>query len=152
MAPEIGDLGEHDEIQSEMMAELCLVVDNQDKVIGAESKHACHRDGGIRHRAFSVLIFDSKGRLLLQKRSAEKITFPGVWANSCCSHPLDIESENDGSDGVENAARRKLYQELGIPLGITETWSFHHIGRMEYSCRWDKDWIERENDHIMVVK
>jgi len=152
MAPEIGDLGEHDEIQSEMMAEMCLVVDEQDNVIGSETKHACHRDGGIRHRAFSVLIFDSKGRLLVQKRSAEKITFPGVWANSCCSHPLDMKSENDGSDGVENAARRKLDQELGIPVRITGAWSFHHIGRMEYSCRWDKDWIEREIDHIMVVQ
>ena len=152
MATEIGELGDHDDIQSEMMSEMCLVVDNQDNVIGSETKHACHRGRGIRHRAFSVLIFDSKGRLLIQKRSAEKITFPGVWANSCCSHPLDMKSENDGLHGVENAARRKLDQELGIPVEITETWSFHHIGRMEYSCRWDKDWIEREIDHIMVVQ
>jgi len=151
MAAENGELLDHDKIQSEMMAEMCLVVDIDDNVIGAETKYVCHRDVGIRHRAFSVLIFDSKGRLLVQKRSTEKITFPGVWANSCCSHPLDIESENHGSDGVENAARRKLDQELGIPVGISETWSFHHIGRMEYSCRWDKDWIEREIDHIMVV-
>ena len=40
---------------------------------------------GSRHRAFSVLIFDSEGRLLVQKRASEKITFPGVWANSCCN-------------------------------------------------------------------
>jgi geranylgeranyl diphosphate synthase type I len=60
-------------------------------------------------------------------------------------------SENDGPNGVENAARRKLEQELGIPVEISETWSFGHIGRMEYSCRWDNDWIEREIDHIMVV-
>ena len=61
------------------------------------------------------------------------------------------EQENEGSNGVENAARRKLEQELGIPLDITEKWSFNHIGRMEYSCRWNEDWIEREIDHIMVV-
>ena len=152
MAPEISELEDHDEVQSEMMAEMCLIVDKQDNVIGSETKRECHWGSGIRHRAFSVLIFDSQGRLLVQKRSAEKITFPGVWANSCCSHPLDMKSENDGSAGVENAARRKLDQELGIPLEITETWSFHHIGKMEYSCRWDKDWIEREIDHIMVVQ
>ena len=151
MAPEIGKIGEHDEIQSEMMGEMCLVVDIDDNVIGAESKLSCHKDDGIRHRAFSVLIFDSQGRLLVQKRSTQKITFPGVWANSCCSHPLDIESENTGNDGVKNAARRKLDQELGIPMGISEDWAFHHIGRMEYSCRWNEDWIEREVDHIMVV-
>ena len=151
MAPEIGKIGEHDEIQSEMMGEMCLVVDIDDNVIGAESKLSCHKDDGIRHRAFSVLIFDSQGRLLVQKRSTQKITFPGVWANSCCSHPLDIESENTGNDGVKNAARRKLDQELGIPMGISEDWAFQHIGRMEYSCRWNEDWIEREVDHIMVV-
>tara|TARA_B100001094_G_C18154169_1_gene785447 strand:+ start:305 stop:1993 length:1689 start_codon:yes stop_codon:yes gene_type:complete len=152
MVPEIIELEDHDEVQSEMMAEMCLIVDKQDNVIGSETKRNCHWGSGIRHRAFSVLIFDSQGRLLVQKRSAEKITFPGVWANSCCSHPLDMKSENDGSEGVENAARRKLDQELGIPLEITEKWSFHHIGKMEYSCRWDKDWIEREIDHIMVVQ
>jgi len=151
MAPEIGKIGHHDEIQSEMMGEMCLVVDIDDNVIGAETKLACHKDDGIRHRAFSVLIFDSRGRLLVQKRSDQKITFPGVWANSCCSHPLDVETENFAPEGVENAARRKLDQELGIPMDITEGWSFHHIGRMEYSCRWNEDWIEREIDHIMVV-
>ena len=151
MAPEIGEVEDLDSIQAEMMGEMCLVVDSDDNVIGAETKLVCHKDDGIRHRAFSVLIFDSLGRLLVQKRSSEKITFPGIWANSCCSHPLDIGSENEGSNGVENAARRKLEQELGIPVEITESWSFHHIGRMEYSCRWDNDWIEREIDHIMVV-
>ena len=151
MVPDIIELGDHDEVQSEMMAEMCLIVDKDDNVIGSDTKHSCHWGSGIRHRAFSVLVFDSQGRLLIQKRSVEKITFPGVWANTCCSHPLDMDSENEGSEGVENAARRKLDQELGIPLEISETWSFHHIGRMEYSCRWDKDWIEREIDHIMVV-
>ena len=151
MAPEIGEVEDLDSIQAEMMGEMCLVVDSDDNVIGAETKLVCHKDDGIRHRAFSVLIFDSLGRLFVQKRSSEKITFPGIWANSCCSHPLDIGSENEGSNGVENAARRKLEQELGIPVEITESWSFHHIGRMEYSCRWNNDWIEREIDHIMIV-
>ncbi len=151
MATEIGKIGDHDVVQSEMMGEMCLVVDSDDNVIGADTKLICHKDKGIRHRAFSVLIFDSLGRLLVQKRSSEKITFPGVWANSCCSHPLDVESENDGANGVENAAKRKLDQELGITSEITDNWSFNHIGRMEYSCRWNEDWIEREIDHIMVV-
>lgn len=145
------DLKDHDSIQSEMMGEMCLVVDKNDNVTGSSSKLSCHSGEGIRHRAFSVLIFDSESRLLIQKRSSEKITFPGVWANSCCSHPLDIESENCGEKGVENAAKRKLEQELGITTSVTGSWDFHHIGRMEYSCRWDDEWIEREIDHIMVV-
>ena len=39
--------------------------------------------------------FNSDGKLLLQCRSAEKITFPLYWANTCCSHPLDITGETD---------------------------------------------------------
>ncbi|HJO84894.1 MAG TPA: NUDIX domain-containing protein, partial [Candidatus Thalassarchaeaceae archaeon] len=72
-----------------MMGEKCLVVDEQDNVMGSLSKLDCHYMRGHRHRAFSVLLFDSKGRLLVQRRSSEKITFPGVWGNTCCSHPLD---------------------------------------------------------------
>ena len=151
MPPEKYDLGFHDTTQSEMMSEMCLLVDIDDNVTGAASKLSCHRIGGKRHRAFSVLVFDSRGRLLVQKRSSDKITFPGVWANSCCSHPLDIESENIGIEGVKNAAIRKLEQELGIPGEVTEGWSFEHIGRIEYSCRWNHEWVEREIDHIMVV-
>jgi len=151
MRPEIPDLENHDSSQFEMMNEMCLVVDIDDNVTGSESKLICHKNEGIRHRAFSVLIFDSKGRLLVQKRSPEKITFPGVWANTCCSHPLGIGAEDDGIDGVRDAAIRKLEQELGISNEISSNWTFHHIGRIEYSCRWDKDWIEREIDHIMVV-
>ncbi len=43
---------------------------------------------GVLHRAFSVFLFDSEGRLLLQQRSPEKITFPEHWTNTCCSHPV----------------------------------------------------------------
>ena len=53
--------------------------------------------------------------------------------------------------GVENAAKRKLEQELGISRSVTDSWDFHHIGRMEYACRWNDEWIEREIDYIMVV-
>ncbi len=142
----------HDSTQFEMMDEMCLLVDSEDRIIGSKSKLACHRNEGFRHRAFSVLIFDSEGRLLVQKRSSEKITFPGVWANSCCSHPLDLESEKNGPEGAINAARRKLWQELGVPQNESDLWTFHHIGKMEYSCRWNEEWIEREIDHIMVVQ
>jgi isopentenyl-diphosphate delta-isomerase len=48
---------------------------------------------GLLHRAFSVFLFDTQGRLLLQQRADEKITFPGYWTNTCCSHPLNKEDE-----------------------------------------------------------
>ena len=142
----------HDAAQSDMMLEKCILVDRGDNAIGSDSKYLCHYGEGRLHRAFSVLLFDSSGKMLMQKRSAEKITFPGIWANSCCSHPLDIEGENgDSKLGVVVAARRKMEQELGIPSSISDKWDFHHMGRMEYSCRWDDEWVEREIDHVIVA-
>ena len=146
-------LSKLDSSQLEMMKEMCLVVDENDKVIDSVSKIDCHRGKGIRHRAFSVLIFDSEDRLLMQQRSIEKITFPGIWANSCCSHPLDIENENgDEIEGVIHASKRKMFQELGIPEEISSSWDYNHIGRFEYSCRWDDEWIEHEIDHVLIVR
>ena len=146
-------LSKLDSSQLEMMKEMCLVVDENDKVIDSVSKIDCHRGKGIRHRAFSVLIFDSEDRLLMQQRSIEKITFPGIWANSCCSHPLDVENENgDEIEGVIHASKRKMLQELGIPEEISSGWDYNHIGRFEYSCRWDDEWIEHEIDHILIVR
>ena len=107
-------LSELDSSQLEMMKEMCMAVDENDRVIDSVSKIDCHRGKGIRHRAFSVLILVSEDRLLMQQRSSEKITFPGIWANSCCSHPLDIENENgDPVEGVIHASKRKMLQELG---------------------------------------
>ena len=146
-------LSKLDSSQLEMMKEMCLVVDENDKVIDSVSKIDCHRGKGIRHRAFSVLIFDSEDRLLMQQRSIEKITFPGIWANSCCSHPLDIENENgDEIEGVIHASKRKMFQELGIPEKVSSSWDYNHIGRFEYSCRWDDEWIEHEIDHVLIVR
>ena len=142
-----------DSSQAEMMEELVLCLDSDDNVIDSSSKFTTHHGEGILHRAFSVLIFDSEGRLLVQQRSSDKITFPAVWANSCCSHPLDIDGENDDPiEGVKEAARRKLDQELGIPRTITNDWKFNHIGRFEYKCRWDSDWVEHEIDHVLIVE
>ena len=146
-------LSKLDSSQLEMMKEMCLVVDENDKIIDSVSKIDCHRGKGIRHRAFSVLIFDSEDRLLMQQRSNEKITFPGIWANSCCSHPLDIENENgEEIEGVIHASKRKMFQELGIPLEVSSGWDYNHIGRFEYSCRWDDEWIEHEIDHVLIVR
>ena len=77
-----------DTIQESLMAEAVIQVTENDAVIGPISKLDSHHQEGKFHRAFSVMLFDSSGRLLLQRRASHKITFPNVWANSCCSHPL----------------------------------------------------------------
>jgi isopentenyl-diphosphate delta-isomerase len=54
---------------------------------------------GMLHRAFSVFLF-KEDRLLLQQRADTKITFPGYWTNTCCSHPLATEDEMNEHDNI----------------------------------------------------
>lgn len=143
-----------DSIQSELMAEAIISTDEWDNVEGPISKIAAHRGTGSYHRAFSVLLFDSKKRLLLQRRAADKVTFPNVWANSCCSHPLHSEEEmdEDNAMGVKRAAVRKLEQELGIAAHQVPLEDFHFMTKMRYCARMNNTWTEREIDHILVIQ
>ncbi len=146
-------LGENDSIQESLMAEAVIQVSENDEVIGPISKFDSHYKVGTYHRAFSVLLFDSSGRLLLQRRASHKITFPDVWANSCCSHPLhsDEELEMKNNLGVKRAAIRKLEQELGISPSQVPLDKFNFVTKMRYQARQDDDWIEREVDHCLVI-
>ena len=79
----------HDQQQLSLLNEKCILVDQNDNILGSETKKNCHLitniNKGMLHRAFSIFIFDSQNRLLLQKRSAQKITYPSHWTNTCCS-------------------------------------------------------------------
>lgn len=93
----------------------------------------------------------------LLQRSPVKITFPLIWANTCCSHPLHVSSEliEENARGVKNAARRKLEQELGIPPEDVPLDSFTWITRVHYEgSSVEKDgsvyWGEHEIDWIMM--
>lgn len=143
-----------DSTQASMMAEAVLQVDENDVVVGPISKADSHYQSGSLHRAFSVLLFNSDGQLLLQQRAHDKITFPSVWANSCCSHPLASaeEMEEENGLGVKVAAIRKLDQELGISPDSIDINDFHFITKMRYSARMNADWIEREIDHILMIQ
>ncbi len=76
---------------------------------------------GLLHRAFSVFLFNDQNQLLLQQRSLAKITFPGYYTNTCCSHPLANESTHPPINGVIQAAIRKLNHELGIPTNEVDS-------------------------------
>jgi len=71
--------------------EQVVLVDEQDHPIGLMEKQAAHVTPHL-HRAFSVFIFNSKGELLLQQRALTKYHSPGLWTNTCCSHPRDGET------------------------------------------------------------
>ena len=142
-----------DEDQAALMAEAVIQVNENDTVVGPVSKVQAHRGAGTYHRAFSLLLFNTKGEMLLQQRSSDKVTFPNVWANACCSHPLHSEEEMEESKamGVKRAAVRKLEQELGIDPSSISTDDMVFMTKMRYSARMNAEWIERELDHVLVL-
>ena len=114
-------------------------------------------NAGLLHRAFSAFVFDSSNRLLLQRRAPSKITFPNMWTNTCCSHPLGVPSETGASlstavAGVQRAAQRKLEQELGIPRAQMPTEGMRFLTRIHYKAASDGKWGEHEIDYILVAR
>lgn len=163
----------HDEEQIKLMEELCIVLDYNDVPIGAGTKKLCHImdniNDGLLHRAFSVFLFNEDGKLLLQQRADEKITFPNMWTNTCCSHPLCVPSElgltssakgaiNDLATAVQGAkvaARRKLFQELGIPGTDCPIENFDYLTRIHYKSASGEEsskWGEHEIDYILILR
>ena len=98
-------------------SEELILVDDEDNEIGFRSKADCHDGGGIRHRAFSLFLFNDDGELLLQQRSKEKRLWPGFWSNTCCSHPRRGES-------LSVAAGRRLIDELNISAELESVFHF----------------------------
>ncbi|KAJ9623249.1 isopentenyl-diphosphate delta-isomerase idi1 [Taxawa tesnikishii (nom. ined.)] len=160
-ATQDNDLEGYDEEQIRLMDEVCIVLDEDDMPIGSASKKVCHLmeniDKGLLHRAFSVFLFDKKNRLLLQQRATEKITFPDMWTNTCCSHPLGVPGETGSTldaaiMGVKRAAQRKLDQELGIKAEQVPLDKFHFLTRIHYKAPSDGKWGEHEIDYILFIK
>jgi isopentenyl-diphosphate Delta-isomerase len=115
-------------------ADEVILVNEQDEQTGTIEKMEAHRRA-LLHRAFSVFIFNGKGEMLLQQRAMGKYHSPGLWTNACCSHPRPGES-------VEEAAGRRLKEEMGIDVKIEKVFDF--IYRTEF----DNGLTEFEFDHV----
>ncbi|WP_036946313.1 isopentenyl-diphosphate Delta-isomerase [Pseudanabaena sp. PCC 6802] len=118
------------------MEEQVILVDERDRPIGIAEKMQAHRDG-LLHRAFSIFVTNTKGELLLQKRSRSKYHSGGLWTNTCCSHPRPGES-------TEAAARRRLQEEMGFSCDL------HEIFNFTYQANLDNGLIEHEFDRVFV--
>ncbi len=103
-----------------------LRVDERDRVVGTASRHACHAGRGLRHRAFLVMIRNSKGELLLARRSRRKKLWPGWWDGTVAGHVEKGETYASG-------ARRRVFEELGIRPRLRRT------GLFAYTARWRGD-------------
>jgi isopentenyl-diphosphate delta-isomerase len=117
--------------------ESLILVDPADREVGYMSKTECHQGRGTLHRAFSLLIFNEAGELLLQQRSAAKRLWPLYWSNSCCSHPRLAES-------MEAATQRRLREELGVHCALRFLYKF------EYQAQFDEAGAEHELCSVFV--
>lgn len=113
-----------------------ILVDTQDNEIGTMEKMEAHKKG-VLHRAFSILLLDETGKVLLQKRSLNKYHSSGLWTNTCCSHPLPGEK-------LEEATRRRLREEMGIDLQPAFAFTFIYRAELDHQL------VEHELDHVFI--
>ena len=112
------------------------LVNAEDKPSGSMEKLEAHEKGAL-HRALSVLIVNSKKEILLQRRALGKYHSPGLWTNTCCSHPYPGEDPN-------KAAKRRLQEEMGMSAELEFLFKFR------YKCDFENGLIEHELDHVFV--
>ena len=111
-----------------------ILVNENDEVTGTAEKMEAHRKG-LLHRAFSIFVFNNKGEMLMQQRALEKYHSGGLWTNACCSHPRPGEK-------TDEAARRRLKEELGFETPLTKIFQF------TYHASFDNGLAEHEVDHV----
>jgi isopentenyl-diphosphate Delta-isomerase len=114
------------------------LVDTQDNPNGSMEKLEAH-EKGLLHRALSVLIINTNKEILLQRRALGKYHSPGLWTNTCCSHPYPGENPTE-------AANRRLKEEMGMVADLEFAFKF------QYKCDFDNGLIEHELDHVFMGK
>jgi isopentenyl-diphosphate delta-isomerase len=120
------------------MAEQVVIVDKNDVTLDLEEKLKAHELGRL-HRAVSVFVFNSHGLFLLQQRAYSKYHCPGLWTNTCCTHPLPGEAP-------EVAAHRRLVEEMGFDCKLKKAFPYVYRAVMPNGL------IEYEYDHVFVGK
>lgn len=119
-----------------MAEEHVILVDEQDREIGTMEKIEAH-EKALLHRAFSIFIFNKEGQMMLQRRALDKYHSPGLWTNTCCSHPRPGES-------LVEATERRIVEEMGFQCEMREVFSFI------YKASFDHGLTEHEVDHVFI--
>lgn len=114
-----------------------ILVDEDDRPVGMEEEFVCHQGGGILHRAFTILITNARGELLLQRRSGSKLLWPLCWETTCSGHPRVGEE-------LEAAADKRLVEELGFSAAMRD------VGYFIYKVAYADAGIEWEVCHLLV--
>ncbi len=120
-----------------MDSDSLVLVDAADRSVGFMSKAECHAGRGTLHRAFSILLFNPAGELLIQQRAASKRLWPLYWSNSVCSHPRATET-------LEVATQRRLEEELGLRCPL------QYLFKFEYQAQFDATGAEHELCSVFI--
>jgi isopentenyl-diphosphate delta-isomerase len=110
------------------------LVNQNDEVTGYEDKQLVHLDG-LLHRAFSIVVYNPSGEILLQKRASEKYHSGGLWTNTCCSHLIETLD-------FEEYVHQRLNYEMGFDCDLTFHSKFH------YKVKFESGLFENEIDHL----
>lgn len=116
--------------------EYVVLVNVNDEPVGTMEKMEAHKKG-VLHSAFSVFIFNENGELMLQQRALSKYHSPGLWTNTCCSHPREGEKPAD-------AAHRRMVEEMGFDCEFEEAFTF------TYKADVGQGLTEHEFDHVFI--
>ncbi|MBU3675759.1 MAG: isopentenyl-diphosphate Delta-isomerase [Chitinophagaceae bacterium] len=119
-----------------MTEEQVVLLDTNDEACGTMEKLQAHREGRL-HRAFSVLILNEKGEMLIHQRAFTKYHSGGKWTNACCGHP------RPGED-TQQAAERRLMEEMGFTVPLKYLYQF------TYKAVLDGGLTEYELDHVFM--
>ena len=115
---------------------LIALVNENDEITGYKNKLIVHQLG-LLHRAFSIFIFNSENKILLQRRAFWKYHSGGLWTNTCCSH-LAI------GENFEQSVQRRLQKEMGLTCNLEQIFSFRYCAALNNGL------IENELDHVFV--
>lgn len=113
-----------------------ILVDTHDQQVGVMGKLETHQKG-LLHRAFSIIVKNDKGEVMLQKRAIGKYHSGGLWTNTCCGHPRDGEE-------LSSAVHRRLKEEMGFDCPLKEILTF------TYEADLDKGLKENEFLHVFT--
>lgn len=116
---------------------LTVLVNKKDQITGVEKILTAHLNPPQLHRAISVLIFNSKHELLLQKRSKHKPLWPLFWSNTCCGNKRPELSMLD-------FAQKRLKYEMGLSTKLKFLYKF------TYQARYNQKLSEHEIDYVYL--
>ena len=112
------------------------LVNTSDEIIGSGEKMDVHVKG-LLHRAFSIVVYNDNEEMLIHRRALGKYHSPGLWTNTCCSHPNVGESMGD-------AVNRRLVEEMGFSCDLTYQFKFL------YKASFTNGLTEHELDHVYL--